>query len=244
MALGSPSISEYPMADLIHLIPGERYGKLTIIKEAEPVRTPRWKIRHYLCLCDCGTVRPIRMDTLRRGDSKSCGCILRDRNQSAKNGATDEDGKITPTYTTWASMKARCLDPKNKRFSAYGAKGVTVCERWMDYANFLADMGQKPGPDYSIDRIDPYGNYAPENCQWIPMEVNRRKHRFHTVTPETAAQAKALFLAGASPKDIAKMTGFSAASAGMITRGHQWTWVPLDRDYLLSLTKPLYVGCV
>lgn len=224
----------------VYLCSGDRYGKLVVISETDPMVKTKYKVRRYLCKCDCGTVRPIRMDTLRRGDAVSCGCINRSRIESIKNGATDSSGKITPTYSIWAGMKARCYNTKNKVFSSYGGKGVIVCDRWFEYANFLADMGEKPGPEYSIDRIDASGNYEPSNCQWVPMEVNRRKKRFHTVTQESAAKAKALFLAGASPRHIAKETGCSPSSAGMITYGLQWVWVPVDREYLSKLTKPIY----
>lgn len=75
-------------------------------------------------------------------------------------------------------MRQRCQNPNNIEWKRYGAKGIKVCERWDDFALFLTDMGEKPAPEYSIDRIDPEGHYEPGNCRWAtPYEQrhNRRK---------------------------------------------------------------------
>lgn len=94
-------------------------------------------------------------------------------------------------YATWVSMKQRCRNPKNNVFKHYGGCGVKVCERWNDFNNFLLDMGDRP-PGYSLDRIDPYGNYEPENCRWADritqranMKVQEKcRRRLHLFTPE------------------------------------------------------------
>ena len=78
----------------------------------------------------------------------------------------------TPTYKSWSSMLGRCRDPKNASYKYYGAKGVTVCDRWMEFENFLADMGERPSLDHQIDRRDPAGDYTPENCRWLTRAEN------------------------------------------------------------------------
>ena len=80
-------------------------------------------------------------------------------------------------YMAWANMLSRCRNPKHPRFRQYGARGVTVCERWFCFEAFLADMGRKPGQEMSLDRIDPAGNYEPGNCRWISFDANRRNRR-------------------------------------------------------------------
>lgn len=72
----------------------------------------------------------------------------------------------TPEYRAWASMWQRCTNPKNIRYERYGARGITVCERWERFENFLSDMGNRPSPDHSLDRKENDGNYQPENCRW------------------------------------------------------------------------------
>ena len=71
-----------------------------------------------------------------------------------------------PLYMTWACMKDRCTNPKHKNFKTYGGNGVSVCDRWLTFSNFVEDMGEKPSKKHSLDRIDSSGNYEPSNCRW------------------------------------------------------------------------------
>jgi hypothetical protein len=76
-------------------------------------------------------------------------------------------GNLSPEYKSWQSMTARCYRPSYGNFERYGGAGITVCERWREnFANFLADMGPRPSPKHSIDRINNAGNYEPGNCRW------------------------------------------------------------------------------
>lgn len=82
----------------------------------------------------------------------------------------------TPTYVTWNAMRSRCRDASNASYPLYGGRGISVCERWQVFENFLADMGERPSLDHSIDRIDPDGNYEPGNCRWLTRaEQNARR---------------------------------------------------------------------
>ena len=78
----------------------------------------------------------------------------------------------TPTYQTWRNMLARCYQPRTPGFKNYGGKGINVCDRWIDFVFFYADMGEKPSGDMSLDRIDPNKDYTPENCRWVSFTAN------------------------------------------------------------------------
>lgn len=145
---------------------GATFGRLTVTSAAEPLKSKtRWH-----CVCECGTPGVYVTGNLRSGDTTSCGCLPPNRLTHGHN----RKGARTKTYRIWAGMMSRCTSPTCKDYKFYGAKGIKVCERWTDFANFLADMGEATG-DMTIDRIDESKDYEYGNCQWLSHSDNCRK---------------------------------------------------------------------
>lgn len=161
---------------------GKSFGRLTVIERAENTKRgqARWK-----CLCDCGNITIVNGYELRSFGIKSCGCYRKEFKK--KNGLSQ-----TALYRHWKSMKERCYNKKNPSYKWYGERGITVCEAW------LADDGCKKFIDWalangyreslSLDRIDPNGNYEPNNCRWateIEQHNNTRANTYYTIDGKT-----------------------------------------------------------
>lgn len=158
--------------------PGDRHGRLVVLAEAGLRR----RERIYLCRCDCGNEVEVTGSHLRRGATRSCGCLvrelLRDRQDQLRHGHAQ--GKRSPTYISWESMIARCTNPNRPSWPRYGGRGIKVCERWRNFENFLDDMGERPSGT-TLDRVDPDGDYEIGNCRWAGMEIQARDHGRSTV---------------------------------------------------------------
>ncbi len=149
---------------------GDVIGRLNVLAQAPSRPGTKGKRSYFTCRCECGTVKQIREDTL-KFKTRSCGCLTREV-AAAKAKLTKElGGHVThgqsssSTYTSWRSMKERCLNPKNRTYQAYGAKGITIHPDWLSYEAFYADMGDRP-EGTTIDRIDNTKGYGPGNCRW------------------------------------------------------------------------------
>ena len=147
------------MPSAIQVKQGQRFGRLKVLGIA-----PNIGERRALKLkCDCGTKCIKKLIDLTTGKTKSCGCLFL---ESLSNRRTHGFSR-TPTYTVWCDMIRRCEKRQNKSYPNYGGRGIKVCERWHKFENFLADMGERPGDGYEIDRIDNNGGYRPGNVRWI-----------------------------------------------------------------------------
>jgi hypothetical protein len=145
---------------------GYRYGRLTVLHRA---KTPSKNLR-WVCLCDCGNTTEVRGDALKaKRPVTSCGCYGLEQQLLATvtHGMTG-----TPTYRSWYCMKQRCLYSRDKKFHAYGARGITICKRWRHFENFLIDMGIRP-KGTTLDRINGHLGYFPENCRWAGIYTQR-----------------------------------------------------------------------
>lgn len=146
---------------------GQKFGKLTVTWQHGFSQNGE---AQWDCVCECGNEAVVTGSALRKGRTQSCGCqralaVRMNGRRNATHGHTKAGVPISRTYNTWKSMLSRCEYKRSTSYKYYGAKGVTVCERWKSFQNFLDDMGERP-EGMSLDRKDSLLGYSPENCKW------------------------------------------------------------------------------
>lgn len=166
--------------------PGDRFERLVVVKSSTPTsgNRPRWE-----CLCDCGNTKVVDAYHLLHNNARSCGCLQKEK---AAEHCYVHGGTGSVEHNTWFSIKARCYNEETSSYMNYGARGITVCDRWLDeefgFTNFLADMGPRPSGEHSIERIDNEKGYSPDNCIWATRTMqarNKRNNRFITANGES-----------------------------------------------------------
>lgn len=168
---------------------GRTFGRLKVIKDGPIalIGTRPTKASTSICLCDCGKEITVLNNSLRIGNTKSCGCL----NDEVRRATFTTHGKSrTKEYAVWEAMIQRCTNPNHKQFEDWGGRGIKICDRWRhSFANFFADMGECP-PGLEIDRYpNNDGNYEPGNCRWATRKQanrNTRRNLVYTVNGVTA----------------------------------------------------------
>lgn len=159
-----------------------RFSRLVVIGEGEPKRYGSNRHRRAIVQCDCGTVKTVAFLDLKRGTTRSCGCLKSEfATKLCLSRSTHGHARTrrwSPEYRRWMSMKARCGNPKHPHYANYGGRGIQVCERWLhSFESFLADMGTLPSPELTLDRIDNDRGYEPGNVRWADRKTQNQNRR-------------------------------------------------------------------
>lgn len=179
-------------------VPGLRFGRLTLVAPGDSYTSggARWD-----CLCDCGSMRLVSVSNLLSGGTQSCGCLRNERVTAAlqKHGC-NRKGLRTKAYRTWAHILDRCNNPSSASYKNYGARGITVCEKWHTFEGFLEDMGE-PSYELTIDRVNNEAGYSKDNCRWVTRSIQARNTR------------RNIIYNGLCLKDACSMSGVSYEAA-------------------------------
>jgi hypothetical protein len=199
---------------------GLRVGMLTVVKPNGRYGTNVvWE-----CVCDCGKTRDVPSNKLSgKKPYQSCGCRPRAKvvgPSPYKTHGMTESGE----YRSWRGAKKRCLDPKNPAFPRYGGRGIQVCERWRDsFENFLVDMGPKPSPRHSIDRINNDGNYEPGNCRWATKTQQARNTSRVKLEEHEPGQIRWLVSEGYTQSEVARFFDVDRSTISNVMSEHTWS---------------------
>ena len=203
---------------------GHKFGRLTVVSQAHSVKCPCGTTKAiWNCICECGTITTVRSESLRNSRTQSCGCLVVETSRALRVSETRHGhsklGRVTPTYRTWRAMMGRCLNTRHKDFQRYGACGISVCQDWLSFENFLADMGERLNGT-TLDRIDTCGNYELKNCRWaIPSQQSQNQ----TSTKLTPTIVKAIRNDCRVQHEIAKQYHVSQTTVSNIKLGKSWT---------------------
>lgn len=170
----------------------KKFGRLTVVSASEQ-RTSKGE-QVWNCVCECGNLTTARTSVLTSSNKRSCGCL---RRESSSKRNLIHGGRKTPLYSVWSGMHQRCGNKNNPSYRFYGARGVSICNEWSDFAVFR-DWAYANGYEegLSIDRINPRGDYKHSNCRWATQKEQQRNRRDNVVYGGVCATDASVKLGG------------------------------------------------
>lgn len=158
-------------------IEGQRFGRWIVVEYCGIM--PNSSVSAWKCRCDCGTIKIIKAASLQSGRSQSCGCRHKEIVAAVGRSRAGLRKRHPVEYACWNQMLQRCHNPNNPTYERYGAKGIRVCARWRrGFEEFFKDMGSKPTPEHTLDRIKSDQDYKPVNCQWLHKSLQARNRLY------------------------------------------------------------------
>ncbi len=212
-----------PVADMA----GRTFGALRV--ERRDMDRPRGAglPSYWICRCECGATKSIAQTSLKRGDSRSCGC-LRTQASTTHGLASIKKGR-DPRYVILHGMLERCYNANCASYAKYGARGISVCDRWRfgeagqhGAQCFIADMGTRPSNKHSVERLNNDGNYEPGNCVWATAKEQNRNSRRVKIGPMRAKEIRAALAAGEANGALAARYGVDRNTITKIRKGLLW----------------------
>ena len=190
---------------------GKKFGRWTVVSHAPTQRNGR----HVIARCDCGTERNVVARDVETGKSKCCPSC------SGKTHGHTRAGWQSPTYLTWHGMIQRCTNVKHSSYAKYGGRGILVCDQWLQFDAFIADVGLRPDGK-TLDRVNVNGNYEPSNVRWATRSEQARNRRDTKLTPQLVRDIFDRVKSGEGVRAVARATGISHGQVSRIGRGKDW----------------------
>lgn len=190
---------------------GEKFNRLTAVS----FHHRDDKLYFWTFKCDCGNETVTNSSSVVRGKTRSCGCLQKETIANVGYSNATHGHSRTPEYGTWLAMHRRCSDKDAPGYENWGGRGITVCERWKELSNFIADMGPRPKGRYTLERVNNELGYSPENCVWASYHTQHRNKRTN-INVEYNGQTMCL-------KDAAKLAGINYSTVCKRISALGWT---------------------
>ena len=201
------------------IIPGTKFNRLTLLEEAPSIIEKNHSARRRVkCSCDCGRIIIVDYCHVKDGHTKSCGCY-------AKEKRTIHGFNGTRLSSIYRHILRRCYSPSDENYKWYGAKGIKMCDEWLNNRKLFFDWAMSNGykDNLTIDRINNNGNYEPSNCRWVTTKVNNRNRPTTRLSFEDAQDIRNAYLLGCfTQKEIAEGYGVCSQYVGQIINNQKW----------------------